>query len=83
MNTTTELTAWTEANNTNLVAILLSEEGYCTHLFCFLHWCITMLVHWIILTNHLINESLYLTKLLIGNLLEVRNVEAEGVRTYV
>ena len=83
MNTTTELTAWTEANNTNLVAILLTEEGYGTHLLCLLHWRITMLVHWIILTNHLIDKLLYLTKFFISNLLEVRNIEAEGVRTYV
>ena len=42
-----------------------------------------MLVHWIILANHLIDKLLNLTKFLIGNLLEVRNVETEGVWTYI
>ena len=83
MNTTTELATWTEAYNTNLVAIFLTEESYCTHFLCFLHWCITMLVKRIILTNHLVDKFLYLTKFLIGYLLEVRNIEAERVRTYV
>ena len=83
MDTTTELTTWTEANNTNLITILLTEEGYSTHLLCFFHRCVTVFVHRIISTNHSVNKSLHLTKFLIGDLLEVRNVETERVWTNV
>ena len=39
-----------------------------------------MLVDVDILTNHIVDHALHLTNLLIGNFLEVREVETQGVR---
>ena len=52
VNTTTELARRSETNYTNLVAILLAEEGDSTELLCLLKWSVTMLVKWNVLTNH-------------------------------
>ena len=41
-----------------------------------------MLVDVDVLTDHIVYHALYLTQLLVGNLLEVREVEAQGVGAY-
>ena len=75
MNTTTELSRWTEANHTNLVAILLAEEGDSAKLLSLLNRSIAVLIQWIVGTDHLVYHVLYLAELLISYLLEVREVE--------
>ena len=35
-----------------------------------------------ILTNHIINHALYLTNLLVGNFLEMREIETQGIGGY-
>ena len=75
MNTTTELSRRTEANHTNLVAILLAEEGDGTQFLSLLDRSVAVLIQRIVGTNHLVHLALYLAKLLISHLLEVREVE--------
>ena len=48
VNTTTELGRWTEANHTNLVAILLAEEGDSTKFLSLLDRSIAVLIQWIV-----------------------------------
>ena len=71
MDTTTELTRRTEANHTNLVAVLLAEQGDSAQLLSLVEWYIAMLVDVDVLTDHIVNHTLNLTDLLVGNLLEV------------
>ena len=82
MNTTTELARRSEAYYTHTVAILLSEQSYGTHLLCFFHRCVAMLVKRDVLTNQVVNKTLNLTNLFVGCLLEVREVEAKHVAAY-
>ena len=39
-----------------------------------------MFVQRIVLADHLIDDLLHLSEFLVGNLLEVRNIEAKGIR---
>ena len=79
MDTTTELTAGTEADHTHLVTVLLTEEGDGTEFLGLLEGHVTVLVERDILTDHLIDHTLHLTDLFITHLLEVREVETQRV----
>ena len=81
VDTTTELARRAETNHAHLVAILLTEEGDGTKFLGLVEGHITVLIQRNILTDHLIHHALYLTDLLVCHLLEVREVEAQGVRT--
>ena len=83
VDTTTELSRRTEANNTNLVAILLAKEGDSAKFLSFFDRSIAMLVEWIVGTNHLVDHTLYLAKFLVCYLLEVREVETQSVLVYI
>ena len=61
MNTATELTRRTEANDANLVAILLAEQGDGTQLLGLLEGHVTMFVKRNVLTNHVVHHTLHLT----------------------
>ena len=83
VNTTTELGRWTEANHTNLVAILLAEEGDSAKFLSLLDRSIAVLIQWIVGTDHLVYHVLYLAELLISYLLEVREVETQCILIYI
>ena len=79
MYATTELARWAEAHHAHLVAIFLAEESDGSQLLSLVERHITMLVDVDVLTNHIVNHTLYLTQLLVAHLLEVREVETQGV----
>ena len=83
VDTTTELARRAETNHAHLVAVLLTEEGDGTELLGLVEGHIAVLIQGDILTDHLIHHALYLTDLLVCHLLEVREVEAQGIRAYV
>ena len=82
MATATELNAGTELNYTNLVAILLAEEGNGTQFLCLLHGSVAVFLKGQVLTDTFVDQMLNLTNLLGSNLLEVREVEAQVVGSY-
>ena len=71
MDTTTELATWTEANHTNLIAVLLAEQGDSTKLLSLVERHVAVLVDVDVLTDHIVYHTLNLAQLLVGNLLEV------------
>ena len=77
MATTTELYTCAKLNDTNLVAILLTEESDSTKLLSLLDWVVTIFLERNVLANLLVYDMLYLTNLLWSHLLEVREVKAE------
>ena len=82
MNTTAELHTWAELYNTDLVAVLLTEECYCSQFACLLNWSVTELLKTDVLTNHRVHQTFHLAQFLIGNFLEMREVEAQRIGAY-
>ena len=82
VDTTTKLTRRTKAHHTNLIAVFLAKQGNGTQLLGFFHRHVAMFVAWQVLTNHVIDHTFHLTNLLVSNLLKVREVETQCVRTY-
>lgn len=79
MDTTAELSRRTEAYHTHPVAVFLTEEGHGTKLLSLLDRCIAMLVEGQVLTNHVVDDALHLTELLVGDFLKVVEVETQGL----
>ena len=65
------------------VAILLAEEGDSAKLLSLLNRSIAVLIQCVVGTDHLVYHMLYLAELLISYLLEVREVETQGVLIYI
>ena len=82
VDTTTELARWTKTDHAHLVAVFLAEEGDSTELLGLIEGNLTMLVEGDILTDHLVDDTLYLTELLVADLLEMGEVKAQGIRRY-
>ena len=82
VSTTTQLYRLAKAYHTHLVAILLTEEHHCTCCLCLLLCSLTILIEWRVQTNLLVHLTLHSTNLLIGHLLEVREVETESIRRH-
>ena len=82
VDTATELTRRAEANDTHLIAILLAEEGDGSEFLGLIERHLTMFVEGDVLTDHIINHPLHLAQFLVCNLLEMREVETQGVRRY-
>ena len=83
MDATTELATWPETDHANLVSILLSEECNCTKFLGFFKRSVAVFIKREVLTDHLIDEFLYLTKLFIGYFLEVRKVKSQRSRVNI
>ena len=81
MDTATELAAGAKAYHAHLVAILLTKEGDGSKLFSLVEGHVAVLVQWNVLPDHVVNHTLYLTQLLVADLLKVREVEAQRVGT--
>ena len=69
--TSAELARRPEANHANLVAVFLAEEGDGPHLAGFVEGYVAMLVERNVLANHLVDQPLHLTHLLVGDFLIV------------
>ena len=80
MNTTTELTRRSETNDTYLITVFLTEESDSTQFLCLVERNVTMLIELDVLTNHIVDHTLYLAQLLVADFLKVREVETQGVR---
>ena len=72
-----ELDAVAELDHSHPVAVLLAEEGDCAHLLCLLHSGVAHLFKGEILADEGVDLVLYVADLLVGELLEVAEVEAE------
>ena len=81
MTSTTELHTRTEFDHSHAVSVFLSEKGYRTHSGSFVHSSITLLFKRIILPDKLVDTVLYSCYLLLGKLLEMREVETEVLVT--
>ena len=79
VDTATELAGGSEAYHSHLVAVFLTEEGDGSHLACLFERCVTVFVERQVLTDHIVHQTLHLAQFLVGHLLEVGEVEAQGV----
>ena len=79
MDTATELARRTETHYAHLVAVLLAEEGNGTHLASLIERHLAMLIERNVLTNHVVDKAFHLTQFFVGDLLEVAEVEAQGI----
>ena len=82
MGTTTQLYRLTETYHTYLIAILLAEQHHRTSLARLINRALTTLVERVIGTDRSIYQLLNLAQLLIGYLLEVREVETQTRRRH-
>ena len=80
MDTTTELYTVGKLNDTYLIAIFLTKQGDGSHLLGFFQWGVAMLLQWDVSANLSIYDAFYLAEFFICHLLEVREVEAQGLR---
>ena len=83
MDAATELAARTETHHAHGVAIFLAEESHGAKLLGFLHGHVAVLVESIVGADHAVHDLLHLTQLLVGDLLEVGEVEAQGVGRHI
>ena len=82
VDTTTELARRSEANHTYLVAVLLAEQGNGAQFLGFVEGHVAMFVNMDVLTDHVVHHALYLSQLLVADLLEVGEVETQCVGRY-
>ncbi len=82
MDTTAELARRTKAHDTHLITIFLAKQGDSTQFLGFFHRHIAMFVTRQVLTDHVVDDTLYLAQLLVSHLLEVREVETQRVGRY-
>ena len=80
MDTATELHARTELHHAHPVAILLAEEGDGAELLCLLDRHVAVVLKRNVLTDHIVDEALHAADFLIGDLLEMCEVETQRVR---
>ena len=79
MDTAAELARGSEADHTHAVAILLAEEGDGAQLLGLLHRHVAMLVELEVLTDKAVDQLLHTAQLLVSDLLEVGEIEAQRV----
>ena len=82
VDTAAELAARAEAHYAHLVAVLLAEEGDSAELLSLLERSVAVLVEWQVLTDEVVDETLYLAQLLVSHLGEVREVETQRCGRY-
>ena len=83
MDATAKLARRPEANHTHLVAILLSEEGDGTKCLGLFKRSVAVFVEREVLTDHIIDDAFHLAQFLIGDFLEVGEVETQRVGTHI
>ena len=71
MDTTAELARGSETNHTDLVAVLLAEEGDGAEFLGLVERYVAVLIDMDVLTDHVVHHALYLTELFVGDFLEV------------
>ena len=77
MRTTTELDGRAELDDADVVAVLLTEEGDSAQFLGLLNRNVAVFLQRNVGTDLGVNQVLYLTQLLVGHLLEVREVETQ------
>ena len=83
MATTAQLHAWPEFHYANPVAVLLAEESDGAHSLSLVHSGVALLLEVDILANELVNPVLHFENLLVGEFLEVREVETKTSIVYI
>ena len=83
MATTAQLHAWPEFHYANPVAVFFAEESDGAHSLGLVHSGVALLLEVNILANKLVNPVLHFENLLVGEFLEVREVETKTAIVYV
>ena len=77
VRTTTELDGRAELDDADVVAVLLTEEGDSAQFLGLLNRNVAVFLQRNVGTDLGVDQVLYLTQLLVGHLLEVREVETQ------